>query len=56
MLPVLFPSYVRMNSALLISTGLLVIGLIYYLDTIGWDVVRADARRPLQTLKTMMSM
>ena len=55
-LPVLFPAYVRMNSALLISAGLLVIGLVHYLDTIGWDVVRADARRPLQTLKMMMSL
>jgi hypothetical protein len=45
LLPAVFPGIVRQNSALLISTGVLVIGLVYYLDRIGWDVVRADVRR-----------
>jgi len=53
-LPMLFPGVVRLNSALLVSTGLLVVGLVYYLDRIGWDVVRADLRQPLATAKMML--
>jgi hypothetical protein len=53
-LPVVFPGIVRVNSALLISAGLLVAGLVYYLDRIGWDVVRADLRRPLATARMML--
>jgi len=54
-LPVLLPGVVRVNSALLIAAGLLVVGLVYYLDRIGWDVVRADLRRPLATGRMMFS-
>jgi hypothetical protein len=53
-LPALFPTLIRMNSALLISTGALVVGLVYLLDAVGWDVVREDARHPARTLKMML--
>jgi hypothetical protein len=53
-LPALFPGLIRVNSALLISAGLLIVGLVYYLDAIGWDVVRADARRPAKTWAMML--
>jgi hypothetical protein len=53
-LPALLPDLIRVNSALLISTGVLVVGLVYYLDVIGWDVVRADARQPAKTWAMML--
>lgn len=53
-MPMLFPGLVRVNSALLIATGLLAIGLVYYLDGIGWDVVRADVRQPLATARMLV--
>ena len=49
--PFLFPSLVAFNSALLISTAVLCIGLVFYLDQIGWDVVRDDFRHPRRTAK-----
>lgn len=52
-LPALFPSVVRLNSALPISTALLCLVLIYYLDRIGWDVVREDLRRPAHTVRLL---
>ena len=54
-LPSLFPWLIRVNSALLISTAVLVIGLGYYLDQIGWDVVRDDLRHPVRTARLMAS-
>jgi hypothetical protein len=52
--PALLPGIVAVNSALLISAGMLVLGLVYYLDLIGWDVVRADLRQPAKTLRMML--
>jgi hypothetical protein len=52
--PALLHGVVPVNSALLISTAVLVIGLAYYLSAIGGDVIRADARRPWRTLMTML--
>ena len=49
--PFLFPSLVAFNSALLISTAVLCIGLVFYLDQIGWDVVRDDFRHPGRTAR-----
>jgi hypothetical protein len=53
-LPALFPWFIRANSALWISTAVLIAALIYYLDQIGWDVVREDMRHPKRTIKIMM--
>ena len=53
-IPALFPSLVPLNSALLISTGVLCIGLGFYLDQIGWDVVRDDFRHPVRTAKMIL--
>ena len=53
-LPYLFPSFIRFNSALLISTAVLSVGLIFYLDQIGWDVVREDLRHPSRTAKMIL--
>jgi hypothetical protein len=55
-LPALFPGVIRLNSALLICAGLVILGLIYYLDAIGWDVVRADARQPIRTFRMMLKL
>jgi uncharacterized membrane protein len=52
--PALLPGIVAVNSARLISAGMLVLGLVYYLDLIGWDVVRADLRQPAKTLRMML--
>ena len=52
--PALLPGVVAVNSALLISAAVLVAGLVYYLDVIGWDVVRADLRQPARTLRMML--
>jgi hypothetical protein len=54
LLPALFPTLIRTNSALLIATGLLIVGLIYYLDLIGWQRVRDDLRQPKRTLALML--
>jgi hypothetical protein len=53
-LPALFPSLIAVNSALLIATGLLILGLTYYLDQIGWQRVRDDLRQPGHTLAQML--
>ena len=52
-LPVMFPGIVRLNPAVL--AGLLLIALVYYLDLIGWAVVRADLRRPIATMRMMFA-
>ena len=52
--PYLFPSLIPFNSALLISTAVLCIGLVFYLDQIGWDVVRDDFRHPGRTAKMIL--
>jgi hypothetical protein len=54
LVPALLPGIVPVNSALLISAGVLVVGLVYYLDVIGWEVVRADLRQPSRTLTMML--
>ncbi|HEY6506747.1 MAG TPA: hypothetical protein VIY56_01960 [Vicinamibacterales bacterium] len=53
--PTLLPGLVRFNSALSIATGLLVLGLVYYLDEIGWDTVRDDVRHPARTMRMMLA-
>ena len=53
--PYLFPSLIPFNSALLISTAVLCIGLASYLDQIGWDVVRDDFRHPGRTAKMILN-
>ena len=53
--PTLFPSIIAFNSALLVSTAVLVAGLVYYLAQIGWDVVRDDVRNPGRTLRMMLT-
>lgn len=52
--PALFPGFIRFNSALLISTAVLCLGLVYYLSRIGWTVVRDDLRNPGRTVKLMV--
>jgi len=54
LMPAVFPGLIRQNSALLIASGVLVIGLAYFLRQIGWQVVRADLRQPGQTLARML--
>jgi hypothetical protein len=44
---------VPFNSSLPFAALVLVIGLAYYLRTIGWQRVRHDLRRPLDTLREM---
>jgi hypothetical protein len=53
-LPTLFPGLIAVNSALLICAALLIVGLVYYLDVIGWDLVRADACQPAKTWRMML--
>ena len=53
-LPALFPSVIRLNSALPISTALLCAALVYFLDQIGWDVVRSDLRQPARTWRLLL--
>jgi hypothetical protein len=45
LVPTVFPHWVRFNSSLAITAGLLALTLAYYLDVIGWDRVRADLRQ-----------
>jgi hypothetical protein len=54
-LPALFPNLIRFNSSLSIATVLLVVGLIGYLETIGWAVVRDDLRHPMRTAGMMLA-
>ena len=53
-LPALVPSAIRLNSALPISTVLLCGALAYFLDQIGWDVVRDDLRHPARTWRLLV--
>jgi hypothetical protein len=50
-LPVALPSWVRFNSALPITAGLLTLVLVMYLRQIGWSVVAADWRHPGRTMR-----
>lgn len=54
-IPTLLPSLVRFSSALPITTGLLVLGLVYYLDEVGWNTVRDDFRHPARTARMMLA-
>ena len=51
----LFPGVVLLGSVVPIASGLLCIGLGYYLRRIGWATVRDDLRHPAQTLKFMLN-
>jgi hypothetical protein len=53
--PALLPGFVRFNSALPIAAGVLCLGLVGFLDTIGWDVVKDDLRHPLRTAALMLA-
>jgi hypothetical protein len=54
LVPALLPSLVPFNSALLISTAVLCLGLWHFLSEIGWDAVRADLRHPRKTARMML--
>ena len=54
-LPALFPSWIRFNSALPITGGLLAAVLAVYLRQVGWATVRDDLRHPARTLRAMMA-
>jgi hypothetical protein len=52
--PSLLPWFIRFNSSLFISTAVLVAGFIYYLERIGWAMVRDDVRHPGRTALLML--
>jgi hypothetical protein len=54
LLPALAPSLVHFNSSLPVAAAVLVVGLVGYLDQIGWDVVRDDLRHPGRTAAMML--
>lgn len=54
LVPTLLPGVVRFNSALAITTGLLVATLAWYLSCIGWNQVRDDLTHPRETLRLML--
>jgi hypothetical protein len=54
--PALLPGIVLFNSSLVIATLVLVIGLAGYLQEIGWNTVRDDARHPLRTMGMLMGL
>jgi hypothetical protein len=49
------PEVFRLGSVLYITTVLLFAFLAYYLRTIGWAMVREDARHPLRTVRLLLS-
>jgi hypothetical protein len=51
----LFPAHIRFGAVLYITLLVLVAGLIYYLDQIGWDTVRDDIRHPARTARLMLT-
>ncbi|MCC7043109.1 MAG: hypothetical protein IT183_04560 [Acidobacteria bacterium] len=53
--PALLPGFVLFNSSLVIATLVLIVGLAGYLQEIGWDTVRDDARHPLRTMRMLVS-
>ena len=54
-IPTLLPSLVRFSSALPITVGLLVLGLVCRLDEVGWNTVRDDFRHPARTARLMLA-
>ena len=50
----LFPSVIRQGSVVYIAFAVLIAGLVYYLDRIGWDTVRDDMRHPARTGRMMI--
>jgi hypothetical protein len=53
--PVLLPGVARFNASAPIATLLLVVLLAGLLRPIGWKTIREDLRRPLATLRSMLS-
>lgn len=51
----LFPSLIRMGAVVPAAILLLGVGLVGYLDDIGWDVVLNDLRHPTRTARLMLS-
>jgi hypothetical protein len=49
------PGLVLLNSTLPLATLGLIGVLVWHLREIGWDVVRADARQPIRTLRTLLA-
>jgi hypothetical protein len=52
--PALAPTLVAFNSALAIATVVLVAGLVYQLEQIGWPLVARDLRHPRQTARLLL--
>jgi hypothetical protein len=50
----LMPGVVLLGSVVPIASGLLCVGLAYYLRRIGWETVRHDLRHPLETIRFML--
>jgi hypothetical protein len=49
------PGLFRLGSVLYISTVLLFVALVYYLDRIGWPTVRDDVRHPMRTVRMILA-
>jgi len=53
-IPALFPTFIHFNSSLFVAAAGLFVGLIGYLEQIGWDVVRDDVQHPMRTAHMML--
>ena len=51
----LVPSVVRQGAMVYVAFAGLIVALVYYLDRIGWDVVRDDARHPARTARMLFT-
>jgi hypothetical protein len=51
----LLPSVVLFGSVVYITSGLLVVALVYYLHEIGWSTIREDLRRPGRVARLMLA-